>query len=260
MAKPDLENGYLRLAHELFAAFCCAGFGPWESIVMREIFDTIYGAHKNGTAFLSPSDIARRYGTSKQVIRRAIDSLVRSNVLIKIGFMEYRFNKDYETWMRDGKPMLSPKQIAVCKAANRRQNGQNVSASAYAEEGVEDGQNVSASAYGVSASAYEASAPALTNSASPLRTPIADPARKKRSKKGRQKKKELTCLTEPCPSCAGASAQETPPAPFPNSPREDTRTHANGPPGDFVYRPDGTIDFRASIEVRKRTSGQGSDK
>jgi hypothetical protein len=119
VAKPDLEDGYLRLAHELFAAVCCAGLNKWEMIVLREVFDQIYGPRKAPTAFLYPTDIARRWGTFKESIVRAIRSMVDAGILRRRAEAEVAFVKDYEKWSRGGKPRLSTAEIGRCMASKK---------------------------------------------------------------------------------------------------------------------------------------------
>ena len=117
MAKPDLEDGYLRIAHELFAALACAGFTKWEWVVIREVLDQIYGIQKRKTAIISPTKIASQVSTYKQSIVRATSSLVACNVLVKIGEMEYRFIKDYESWTDGKQPRLSLFEGRYCEDA-----------------------------------------------------------------------------------------------------------------------------------------------
>jgi hypothetical protein len=119
MAKPDLDEGYLRVAHELFAAIAVAGFTKWEMVVLREVFDQIYGPRKTSTARLSSTDIAARAGTQKQVIYRAIRMLVEAGVLAKTAGGEYRFIKDYEAWRHGDDPRFSPSESTYCRSARR---------------------------------------------------------------------------------------------------------------------------------------------
>jgi Bacteriophage replication protein O len=111
VAKPDLDDGYLRLAHELFAAVCCAGFNKWEMVVLREVFDQIYGPHKFPAARLFPTAIATDADTSRQAIHRAIDSLAKSGVIARRSDGEFAFIKDYERWSKGGVPRFSRSEI-----------------------------------------------------------------------------------------------------------------------------------------------------
>lgn len=119
MAKPDLDDGYLRIAHELFAALALAGFTKWEWAVLNEVLDQLYGPRKGPTAFLYPSEIARHVSTYKQSIGRAITDLVAAGVLVKTGEGEYAFVKDYERWTRRGKPRLTSFERMHCLRRKR---------------------------------------------------------------------------------------------------------------------------------------------
>ncbi|HWA83654.1 MAG TPA: replication protein [Fimbriimonadaceae bacterium] len=119
MAKPDLDDGYLRVAHELFAAIALAGFSKWEMVVLREVFDQIYGPAKSKVARLSPTDVATRAGTYKESIVRAIRTLVAAGVLVKTAEGEYRFIKDYDAWRHGERPRFSPSESTYCASAKR---------------------------------------------------------------------------------------------------------------------------------------------
>lgn len=116
MAKPDLEQGYLRIAHELHAALACAGFGRDEQIIIHEAFAMIYGPALLKEFQLSPSDIAKRYGLAKQHMSRAIQSLVNCGVLVRVGF-NFRFVKDYERWTWKGESRFTESMIAEIRKA-----------------------------------------------------------------------------------------------------------------------------------------------
>lgn len=116
MAKPDCDDGWIKIAHELYAALACAGFNKWESVVIRETLHQIYGPAKKREAILSPTDIASRAGTFKESIVRAIRSLKASGVILEAA-KGVRFVKDYERWTWDGNPRLNPVEVRYCKDA-----------------------------------------------------------------------------------------------------------------------------------------------
>ncbi len=199
MAHPDLDDGYLRIAHELFAAICCAGFGKWEMMVLREVFDQTYGPLKTKTAKLSPSQIARQAGTSAQVVNRAIQGLIASGVLVAETSPghgtpgEYRFVKDYSLWTRKGEPRISEAESAICLDSRRSNCNQSISARAYrpakaisfcayrstkpvSAEASNDLVQPSAGAYSYKRGRLDLEAPALID-------PLKEPARDLRIKK-----------------------------------------------------------------------------
>lgn len=118
---PDLDDGWLPIAHELLAVIACAGFSKWELIVLREVFDQIFGFDqaKTATAKVSPSAIAKRLNTHKQMIVRATRTLVSAGVLARIGECEYRFIKNYGSWTNGENPRFRAEEIAYCRAAKR---------------------------------------------------------------------------------------------------------------------------------------------
>ena len=119
MAKPDLNDGYLRYAHELDAALACADFTLGARIVLREVFAQIFGPAKRRTAVVSPSETARRYGLEKSNLLRGVRELIESGVLRKIGECEYHFVKDYESWTRNGRRRLSESMVVAAREAPR---------------------------------------------------------------------------------------------------------------------------------------------
>ena len=78
MAKPDLDDGWLKYAHELDAALAVADFTKGARIVLREVFSQVFGPAKSKTARLSPSEIGRRVGMARQNVMRGIDELLNA--------------------------------------------------------------------------------------------------------------------------------------------------------------------------------------
>jgi hypothetical protein len=97
--KPDTDDGWLKIAHELAAALDTAGFGKVERVALNVVFSQTYGRAKRKTAILSPTEIGHRWGYAKQSVERSIKSLCVANVLKKTPGGEYQFNKLYRTWV-----------------------------------------------------------------------------------------------------------------------------------------------------------------
>lgn len=112
MAKPDCDDGWFKLAHELAGAMEVADFTKAERVVLRFVFLQVFGPARRKLAELSPTDIARRAGMQKQNVDRAIKSLVAGGTLQHRGGRLYRFVKDYDQWTRNGAPRLSPAERA----------------------------------------------------------------------------------------------------------------------------------------------------
>ena len=116
-ASPQCEDGFLQLAHELDAALSVAGFGVWESLVLRLVREQIYGMGRPRVARLSPSQVASRINGDRRHAHRAIESLIASGVLVREAEDTYRFIKDYTVWTRRGKPRLSADAIAFAQGS-----------------------------------------------------------------------------------------------------------------------------------------------
>lgn len=125
MAKPDTDDGWWKKSIELEAALDFADFSKPARTVLRYVFSQIFGIGKRPRlAFLPQAQIAARIGQCRQVINRAITELVASRVLVMVRDDQYRFNKDYEswvTWSRDkakcGLPRLTDVEVEDCRNA-----------------------------------------------------------------------------------------------------------------------------------------------
>jgi hypothetical protein len=117
VAKPDLKDGYFLIAYELMAAVAAAGFNRGAQIVLCEVFAQIYGLAKRKEAVLSPSDIAHRTKYDRSNLIRSIRELTKANVLVNVGEIRYRFNKDYETWKLNETPEQRSLRLAYSRFA-----------------------------------------------------------------------------------------------------------------------------------------------
>jgi hypothetical protein len=117
VAKPDLKDGYFLIAYELMAAVAAAGFNRGAQIVLCEVFAQIYGLAKRKEAVLSPSDIAHRTKYDRSNLIRSIRELTKANVLVNVGEVRYRFNKDYETWKLNETPEQRSLRLAYSRFA-----------------------------------------------------------------------------------------------------------------------------------------------
>lgn len=112
MASPQLENGHIRIATELWEALC----GIRISGEVRQCLDVIirktYGFHKKEDK-ISLSQFCLLTKMAKPRIRHAIVKLLKMNLIVakngKTNGNYYRFNKDFDTW----KPL--PKKASVAK-------------------------------------------------------------------------------------------------------------------------------------------------
>jgi hypothetical protein len=119
MARPDLDDGWLKYAHELDAALAVADFTKGARIVLREVFAQIFGPAKLAHAELSPTEIGRRCGMNKAHVMRAITELIDSSVLVRHDQCSFTFVKDYERWTYKGRPRLTETEISYARHAPR---------------------------------------------------------------------------------------------------------------------------------------------
>lgn len=96
MARPQIENGYARIANELLMALSRYNLSPYETRVLFFILRKTYGWNKKSD-FISVSQIAEGTGLLKPHACRAKNVLIRKNILTendgKLGP-----NKDYDEW------------------------------------------------------------------------------------------------------------------------------------------------------------------
>lgn len=119
MASPQLEQGFIRLAHELDAALSAAGFGREENLILREVRAQCYGRNNRDVAVFNLSELERETGIPRQCFTRALRRLIECGVLVKTD-AGHRFIKDYESWTRGGQPLFTSKLVAYCQSATRR--------------------------------------------------------------------------------------------------------------------------------------------
>ena len=116
VAKPDLDDGYLMVAHELLAAVMVAHVPQESRLVLFEVFAQIYGPAKAKHATLRPVEIARRTGLKPNNVSRAITWLIDHGMLRRIDLSTFAFVKNYDLWQGEGKSVLPP--TMACYAAN----------------------------------------------------------------------------------------------------------------------------------------------
>lgn len=96
-SKPDLDEGYFRLAYSLLASLMgTPAVVGLRGVILFEVWVQEYGWAKLAFAYLDPQEIAERRGVKDASnIRRAILDLVKFGVLKDLGNRMYKFNKDY---------------------------------------------------------------------------------------------------------------------------------------------------------------------
>lgn len=105
MANPQIENGYVKIANEIYEALCHIRI-PGEA---RQILDVIirktYGYNKKEDA-ISLSQFVHATGIRRQEVVRGITKLIDINLVRKKASTLaniYGLNKDFDTWRPDAK-------------------------------------------------------------------------------------------------------------------------------------------------------------
>jgi phage replication O-like protein O len=95
MASPQLENGYTRMANELYEAIMTSDFSKRQRNVLDLVIRLSYGCGKRN-AILRPSDY-EIVGVGRNHIKDTLKELKDANVLVINGDVTH-INKDYKLW------------------------------------------------------------------------------------------------------------------------------------------------------------------
>lgn len=117
MASPDLNDGYIRYADELDAALAVADYSKAARIVLREVWCQAFGLAARRVVHLSAKTIADHCGKARQYIDRGLQEVIASGLLIASDGGGFTWNKDYETWTRNGSPRFTQAEIMYIKNA-----------------------------------------------------------------------------------------------------------------------------------------------
>ena len=124
MASPQVENGYIKIANELFDALISHRIPGEQMQCLLLIFRKTYGWQKTEDA-ISLSQFAKYTGISKPHCIRAIKELIKKRFIIiakkgNDGIHIYRIIKDYTKWRSlPKKATLPKKEIGVAKNGNK---------------------------------------------------------------------------------------------------------------------------------------------
>jgi phage replication O-like protein O len=130
MSSPQLENGYIKIANDIYDAFCRTRISGEERQILDCILRKTYGWNKCEDA-ISISQFADMTGIQKPHIIRAIKGLLAKNIIsvANIGnsiakngndkIKVYKFIKDYTIWIPLPKKATLPKMVmGVAKNGN----------------------------------------------------------------------------------------------------------------------------------------------
>jgi len=120
---PQLENGFIQIATEIFDALCAFRIPGEERQCLDFILRKTYGYHKKEDA-ISNSQFVAATGLKKGNVSRAIKNLVLKKLVIKSDnnvVSTYRFNKNYKTWKQLSKKITVIKNATpVIKSDNKQ--------------------------------------------------------------------------------------------------------------------------------------------
>lgn len=111
MNNPQLEDGYVRIAHELFEALYLSPFSGSEFRVLLFIIRQTYGyGHKS--RFLTVPYIAKGTGISQSTVEKLVPKLKKNNVIVSqingAGKQEIGIEKHFRKW-KGAEGMTLPK-------------------------------------------------------------------------------------------------------------------------------------------------------
>ena len=111
---PQLENGYLRIANELYEQIMLANFSKRELLVVLAIIRETYGYGRKSHR-ISGTQVGRLVGIARQHAASTIAVLERRKVVLKRDYNGHNvlgINKDYREWLSGStKSGLVPKQL-----------------------------------------------------------------------------------------------------------------------------------------------------
>ena len=96
MASPQTEEGYTKIASEIFEALMLCKFTPYERSIIDCVFRFTYGWGKKED-WVSNSQIAWATGIAESHVSRTLKTLITNKILTKNG-KKISFQKDWELW------------------------------------------------------------------------------------------------------------------------------------------------------------------
>lgn len=103
MARPQIENGFTKIAHELLDAICRFKFNGAQLRIIMKIWRLTYGYNRIDHDF-SISFLSEETGLSESAVKKELKTLIDSSVLIvtekatRSTSRRLSFNKNYDDW------------------------------------------------------------------------------------------------------------------------------------------------------------------
>lgn len=116
MANPQLENGFIRIANELYKELYRVKLSGSELRILHFIIYQTYGYNRKSRK-LTASYISTGADIPCDTVQKGLDKLIKKNIIISksVGshtVREFSVNKDYSTWLvENGKPKTANQKV-----------------------------------------------------------------------------------------------------------------------------------------------------
>ena len=97
MARPQIENGYTKVANEILEALARVKLCTYEFRVLLFIIRKTYGYDKK-TDWIALSQISKGTNILKSNVSRTLRNLEHRHIIIRGDHRHIGFQKDYEKW------------------------------------------------------------------------------------------------------------------------------------------------------------------
>ena len=114
---PQLEDGYTRIANEILEVVSKVKFNGTQFKILMVIWRYTYGFNRKDTEF-SLNFLSEATNCNKQQVKRELDKLIKSNVIIVIKEADFNssrrlsFNKRYTEWKIDGIELIKKDTVS----------------------------------------------------------------------------------------------------------------------------------------------------
>jgi len=147
MARPKLENGYVRLSNELLSAIVVAKLSGTEYQILFGVIRKTYGWNKKSD-WISYSQLEEITGRTRRAIAKSLSKLVNKSILVKepnSGKKNLlKLNKNWEEWKELGnknalvnKKVLT-RELLVSQLGNKRTTTINTNTKYTKQKGNQD--------------------------------------------------------------------------------------------------------------------------
>lgn len=124
MANVQLENGYIRIAFDLFNELNFRDFNRMHLNILNFIIRLSYGCKKK-FAYISPKSLFRLYGVNKNYIKQSLDYLINNKIIIVKNDKYYSINKNFDEWTVPYKVGVNFEEFKKIVSENLYTNHQN---------------------------------------------------------------------------------------------------------------------------------------